>query len=139
MQAARIMPDLQCSLVCEQVRQEANGNFIIIGVVNYLRVPGVPITAMNLCVFNRWTAGVGQFNQLIRLLAPDQVTVLAKNEMKFELQDPSASWTCVAGLGQIEFKEAGVCYYVEVLVDDITKIKYPVPVLLAPQQNQPQA
>jgi len=122
--------------VCEQVRQEANGNFIIIGVVNYLRVPSVPITAMNLCVFNRWTAGVGTFNQAIRLLAPDGVTVVTKQEMRFELQDPSASWTCVTGLGQIEFKAAGVCYFVEVLVDDVPKIKYPVPILLAPQQNQ---
>src|SRR5580704_14582792 len=106
MQAARILPDLQCSLVCEQVRQESNGNFIIIGVVNYLRVPNVPITAMNLCVFNRWTAGVGTFTQAIRLLAPDGTTVITKSEMKFELQDTSASWTCVTGLGQIEIKTA---------------------------------
>jgi hypothetical protein len=29
MQATRILPDLQCSLLCEEVRQEINGNFIL--------------------------------------------------------------------------------------------------------------
>jgi len=58
MQATRILPDLQASLLCEEVRQEANGNFFIIGVVNFLRVPQLPIVAGRLCVFNRWTAGI---------------------------------------------------------------------------------
>ena len=33
MQASRILPDLQSSLVCEDIRQEANGNFILVGVM----------------------------------------------------------------------------------------------------------
>ena len=61
MQAARILPDLQCSLVCEEVRQEANGNFFQIGVINYIRVPKLPVTALRLTIYNRWTAGIGQF------------------------------------------------------------------------------
>ncbi len=43
MNATRILPDLQSSLLCEDVRQEANGNFFIIGVVNFLRVPQLPV------------------------------------------------------------------------------------------------
>ena len=39
MQPTRILPDLQSSLLCEEVRQEANGNFFIIGVIKFLRVP----------------------------------------------------------------------------------------------------
>ena len=58
MQPSRILPDLQCSLVCEEVRQEMNGNFIIIGVLNYVRVPQLPVTALRLTVFTRWTAGL---------------------------------------------------------------------------------
>ena len=48
MQPTRILPDLQCSLVCEEVRQEMNGNFIIIGVLNYVHVPQLPVTALRL-------------------------------------------------------------------------------------------
>ena len=45
MQPTRILPDLQCCLLCEQVRQEANGNFFLIGVLDFLRVPQLPVTA----------------------------------------------------------------------------------------------
>jgi len=139
MQASRILPDLQCSLLCEDVRPEANGNFIIIGVVNFIRVPQVPVVAFKLAVFNRWTAGVGQFVESVRLIAPDQTTVLRKGEVKFQLPDPSASGTTVTVLQQIEFKTAGI-YYIEVLVDDVMKLRYPVPIILVQQQAgaQPQ-
>ena len=135
MQAARILPDLQCSLLCEDVRPEANGNFIIIGVINFIRVPQVPVVAFKLAVFNRWTAGVGTFTESVRLIAPDQTTVLRKGEVKFQLPDASASGTTVTVLQQIEFKTAGT-YYLEVLVDDVMKLRYPVPIILVPQQQQ---
>ena len=135
MQATRILPDLQASLLCEEVRQEANGNFFLIGVVNFIRVPQLPIVAARLCVFNRWTAGIGQFVESVKLIAPDQTTVLRKGELKFELRDAAMSSTNVMVFGQLEFKAAGT-YYIEVLVDDVMKLRYPVPVLLAPPQNQ---
>lgn len=136
MQATRILPDLQCSLLCEDIRQEATGNFILLGVLNFVRVPQLPVTALKICVFNRWTAGVGQFTDSVRLLAPDQTTVLRKGDVKFVLQDPNHSATNVTVLGQVEFATPGV-YYVEVLVDDVMKLRYPLPILLVPPPNQP--
>ncbi len=135
MQPTRILPDLQSSLLCEEVRQEANGNFFIIGVINLLRVPQLPAVAGRLCTFNRWTAGIGQFTENVRIIAPDQTTVLRKGEMKFELRDPALSATGVMVFGQVEFKVAGT-YYIEVLVDDVMKLRYPVPVVLVPPPNQ---
>jgi hypothetical protein len=132
MLASRILPDLQCSLLCEEVRQEANGNFFLIGVVNYLRVPQVPVTAFKLMLFNRWTAGVGTFTESVRFIAPDQTTVMRKSEQKFELKDASAHSTNITVYGQVEFKVAGT-YFIEVLVDDVMKLRYPVPLLLVPQ------
>lgn len=141
MNATRILPDLQASLLCEEVRQEANGNFFIIGVVNILRVPQLPIVAGRLCVFNRWAAGLGQFNETIRLIAPDQTTVLRKGELKFELRDPALHATNVMVFSQVEFKVGGT-YFIEVLVDDVMKLRYPVPVVHTPPppgQNPPPA
>ena len=129
MQATRILPDLQCSLLCEDIRQEASGNFILLGVLNFVRVPQLPVTAFKLCVFNRWTAGVGQFSESVRLLAPDQMTVLRKGEVKFALQDANHCATNVTVLGQVEFATPGV-YFVEVLVDDVMKLRYPLPIVL---------
>ena len=138
MQPTRILPDLQCSLLCEEIRQEVTGNFFLIGVINFIRVPQVPVVAFKLSVFNRWTAGIGQFTESVRLIAPDQTTVLRKGEVKFALQDAALHATNVTVFGQVEFKTAGT-YYVEVLVDDVMKLRYPVPVMVAPQQNNPQA
>ncbi|HYG22770.1 MAG TPA: hypothetical protein VEH04_08315 [Verrucomicrobiae bacterium] len=135
MQPTRILPDLQCSLLCEEIRQEISGNFFLIGVINFIRVPQLPVVALKLSVFNRWTAGLGQFTENVRLIAPDQTTVLRKGEVKFALQDANLHATNVTVFGQVEFKVAGT-YYVEVLVDDVMKLRYPVPLILAPQQGQ---
>lgn len=136
MQPTRILPDLQCSLMCEEIRQEVTGNFFLIGVINFIRVPQLPVVALKLSLFNRWTAGVGQFTEAVRFVAPDQTTLLRRNEMKFALQDAAMHATNVTVFGQVEFKTAGT-YYVEVLVDEVMKLRYPVPVILAPPQNQP--
>jgi hypothetical protein len=135
MQATRILPDLQASLLCEEVRQEANGNFFLVGVINLIRVPQLPVVAGRLCVFNRWTAGIGQFTENVRFIAPDQTTVLRKADLKFELRDPSLHATNVMVFSQLELKIAGT-YFIEVLVDDVMKIRYPVPVIHAPPANQ---
>ena len=138
MNATRILPDLQASLLCEEVRQEANGNLFLVGVINFIRVPQLPVVAARLCVFNRWTAGIGQFVENVKLVAPDQTTVLRKAEMKFELRDAALHATNVMVFGQVEFKTAGT-YFVEVLVDDVMKLRYPVPVIHTPPpaQNPP--
>ncbi len=135
MNASRILPDLQCSLLCEDVRREVTGNFILIGVIDYARVPQFPVTAMKICVFNRWTAGLGNFVESCRLIAPDQTTVLRKGDVKFVLQDPALHSTNVTVWGQVKFEEAGT-YFVEVLVDDVMKLRYPLTLHLAPPQGQ---
>ncbi len=140
MQPTRILPDLQCSLLCEEIRQEVTGNFFLVGVLNFIRVPQLPVVALKLSLFNRWTAGIGQFTETARLVAPDQTTVLRKGEVKFVLQDAALHATNVTVFAQVEFKVTGT-YFVEVLVDDVMKLRYPVPVILAPpppQQHPPQ-
>jgi len=137
MTPSRILPDLQCSLVCEDIRQESNGNFILIGVINYINVQQLPVTAMKLCFFNRWTAGFGQFNESVRLIAPDQTTVLRKSDLKFTLQDVALHATNVTVLGQVKFETPGA-YYVEVMVDDVMKLRFPLVVnLVQPPEQKP--
>ena len=141
MQATRILPDLQASLLCEEVRQESNGNFFLVGVINYVRVPQLPIVAGRLCVFNRWTAGLGNFTESVRLIAPDQTTVMRKSDVKFGLQDAAMHATNVTVFGQLEFKTAGT-YFIEVLVDDVMKLRFPLVIIHAPPpepEGQPAA
>jgi len=142
MTPTRILPDLQCSLLCEDVRQETSGNFIIVGVIGYVNVPNLPVTAFKLCVFNRWTAGIGQFTETVRLIAPDSSTVQRQSQVKFALQDPAHNATNVTLFGQVKFEAAGI-YFIEVLVDDVMKLRFPIPVRVVtppgqPQQQQPE-
>ncbi len=132
MTPTRILPDLQCSLVCEEVRQEANGNVFLLGIMDVVRVPQVPVTAHKLGVFNRWTAGIGVFTECIRFIAPDQTTVLAKSEVKFQMKDPGVNATTVTYFGNVQFAAPGA-YFVEVLVDDVMKLRYPVNIVVVPQ------
>ncbi len=138
MNPSRILPDLQCSLLCEDVRQEANGNFILVGVLNFVRVPQVPVTAFKLCVFNRWTAGLGQFSESVRLIAPDETTILRKTEVKFALKELTANATNVTVMGQVQFETAGA-YFIEVLIDDILKLRVPVVLAVVPPHATPES
>lgn len=126
---------MQCSLVCEDVRQEINGNFILAGVVSLIRVPKLPVTAFRLFVFNRWTAGVGRFLEAVRLVGPDQATVLRKGQTQFALENPAQNMTNVTLFAQVQFAAQGV-YFIEVLVDDVMKLRYPLPVVLVQPQGQ---
>ncbi|MFP6902371.1 MAG: hypothetical protein VCB81_01805 [Verrucomicrobiia bacterium] len=130
----RILPDLQCSLMCEDVRQEANGNIFLIGVLNQIVVPQVPVAANKLACFNRWTAGVGEFNEVVKLLAPDQSTVVRENALGFTMENPGVVRTNVHMFQGVEFTEAGV-YYVEVTIDDVLKLRYPLPLVVMPQNQ----
>jgi hypothetical protein len=137
MQATRILPDLQGSLLCEDVRQEVNGNFILVGIIGFVNVPQLPVVAFKLCVFNRWAAGIGQFTETVRLIAPDQTTVLRDSKVKFGLQDPTHNATNVTVFGQVKFEQQGA-YYIEVLVDEVLKLRYPIPVrVVQPPSGQP--
>ncbi|MSR66403.1 MAG: hypothetical protein EXS24_03400 [Pedosphaera sp.] len=132
----RILPDLQSSLLCDDIRQEANGNFILLGVISIVRVAQLPVTALRICVFNRWTAGVGKFVEKTRLYAPDQTTILRESKMAFELADPAHNATNAAVFPQVEFQTDGV-YYIEVSVDEVMKIRYPLPVILVSAPKPP--
>ena len=66
----RMIPDLQASFACEDVRVEASGAHTIVGIVNFIGAPTLPIQVIKLCVWTRWSSGVGQFEQVTRLVAP---------------------------------------------------------------------
>jgi hypothetical protein len=131
MNPSRLLPDLQCSIMAEDVRQEVQGSFVLVGVLGFIRVPQVPVTAYKLCIFNRWTSGLGQFTETVRFMAPDQTTVLRTGQTRFALQDATHHATNLTVLGQLQFPAAGV-YQVEILVDEVMKIRYPLPVVVVP-------
>lgn len=137
MNPSRILPDLQCSLVCDGIRQETTGNLILLGVMDRILSQQYPVQLGQIFIVNRWTAGKGQFTQVVKILAADQTTVLHKSESKMNLADPIMTATNVHAVGGVTLSQPGP-YWVEVLIDDVMKLRYAVPAYLV-QQQAPQA
>jgi len=132
MSPERILPDLQC------FRQEANGNLILLGVMDKILAAQFPVAISQLAIINRWTAGKGVFNQTVKLFAPDQTTVLAKAENKVQLPDTLVSTTTIMGIGGFKLETPGP-YWIEVVIDDVLKLRYALPAFQVQQQPPPGA
>ncbi len=132
----RMIPDLQASFVCEDVRVEIGGAHTIVGIVNFIGAPTLPIQVIKLCVWTRWSSGVGQFEQVTRLIAPDEETVLASATTQFRLGNEESHTTNVNIFGGFQFKEAGA-HHIEIVLDGELKLYYPLRVVLLqpPQQS----
>jgi len=121
-----IVPDLQSSLLCDDVRQERNGKFILIGLFDAVAVPKLPAVFQRVCVVNRWCCGEGEFRQRSRILASDGTTVVVEGkEVGLKLQDSEATATSVEFFLNVKFEQEGT-YWVEILLDGDLKLRYPL-------------
>jgi hypothetical protein len=121
-----MIPDLQSSILCDDVRQERNGKFILIGLFDAIAVPNFPITYPRLFMVTRWCSGEGEFQQRTRILKPDQQSVLAEGkDIPVRLPNPEATATNVEAFMNVAFAEEGT-YWIEILLDSDLKIRYPL-------------
>lgn len=133
----RMIPDLQASFACEDVRVEASGAHTIVGIINFIGAPTLPIQIIKLCVWTRWSSGVGQFEQLTRLVGPDEETVIAEAKTEFHLGNEDSHTTNVNIFGGIQFTEPGA-HHIEIYLDEELKLRFPLRVIL-PQATEPTA
>jgi len=127
----RMIPDLQASFACEDVRVEASGSHSIVGIINFIGAPSLPIQVIKLCIWTRWCSGVGQFEQTTRLLGPDEKTALASATTQFRLTHEESHTTNVNIFGGVQFTQAGA-HHVEIILDGEMKLRFPVRVMLPP-------
>jgi len=119
-------PDLQSSLICDDVRQERNGKFMLIGLFDAIHAEHLPIAFGKICLVTRWCSGEGTFTQRSRIVHPDQTTVLAEGQnVQVTLPSEEASATSVEVFLNITFPAAGT-YWVEILLEGDLIIRYPL-------------
>jgi hypothetical protein len=119
-------PDLQSSVLCDDVRQERNGKFILIGLFDAIGSPQFPMRYPRLFMVTRWCSGEGVFKQRTRILKPDQNTVLAEGkDIPVHLPSSEATATNVEVFMNLNFEKEGA-YWIEILLDGDLKIRYPL-------------
>ncbi|MFA5142764.1 MAG: hypothetical protein WC522_01175 [Candidatus Omnitrophota bacterium] len=122
----KIKPNLQFSVLCDDVRREDNGKFILIGLFEAISAKKFPATHPVVFVANRWCKGSGEFTQRIRIVSSrDNSIVFQTDEQDFELADIDRHHTLISRFNNIAFPNAGK-YWVEVLLDGELVINYPV-------------
>ena len=120
-----IQPDLQFSVLCDDVRREHNGKFILIGLFEVIGSRTFPAVHPRFTVINRWSNGVGKFSQQIRLISGETDQVVGRDrEIPFELRDTHHRHTVVSIFSGLRFEKAGA-YWVEVLLKGELKLRYP--------------
>lgn len=126
-----VQPDLQSSLLCDDVRQERNGKFILIGLFDAVASPNFPLRYPRLCTVNRWCSGEGSFTQTTKVLKPDRATVLLQGKpIPVTLKDEFATATNVEFFLNVEFDAPGT-YWIEVYLEDRLRLSYPLRVAQA--------
>lgn len=122
-------PDLQSALLCDDVRQERTGKFILIGLFDSLGSAAFPFRHPRLFLATRWCSGQGEFRQQTRIVGPDMTTpVVQGQEIPVRLRDGEASATNVELFVNTEFREPGT-HWVEILLDGDLKIRFPLRVM----------
>jgi hypothetical protein len=128
MESTSIFPDLQCCVLCEDVRCEINGMQTLVGVINVIPAPALPVNALRLCIWSRWCSGSGKFRQKSRILGVDEQQILAQAEVEFELREMEGHATNVHYFGGVQFQQFGM-HHVEIFLEDELRLRFPLPVV----------
>ena len=123
-----ILPDLQASLLCEDVRAEISGQQTLVGVITVIPAPMLPVAFFKLCLWTRWCGGEGTFTQRSLIISSEDEQILAESKVSFTLYELVGNATNVHVFGGVKFEKFGI-HHVEIHLDDELKLRFPLPVL----------
>ena len=120
-----IKPALLFSILCDDVRREDNGKFILIGLFETIGARKFPAIHPALYVMNCWTSGLGSFHQRSRIIDKNGKTLAKDKETVFTLKELKAKHRIIARFNNLKFDTPGE-YSLEVLLDGQLKVRYPL-------------
>lgn len=120
-----IVPTLLFSVMCDDVRREDNGKFILIGLFETIGAKKFPAIHPTLFIINCWTSGIGNFRQRSRIISKSGNILAEDRETAFSLQDLKAKHRVIARFNGLKFDSPGE-YAVEVLLNGDLKVRYPL-------------
>jgi len=131
-----IKPNLQFSVVCDDVRREDNGKFMLLGLFEAINAVEFPARHHTLFVANRWCKGEGSFTQKIRIVnSKDQTIVFQTEDQPFQLADIDTHHTIVSRFNNLLFPNPGK-YWVEIFLNNELMLNYPIMLRVKDEQNR---
>ncbi len=124
-ESIRIIPDLQFTVLCDDVRREHNGKHMLIGLFETIGAKKFPVQHPSFFVINRWCNGVGEFKQKTVIRYPDDTILAEDAETLIQLRDLKAKHTIIARFNNLRFPEPSE-YSVDIRINGETKIRYPL-------------
>ncbi|MBF0254077.1 MAG: hypothetical protein HQL11_02995 [Candidatus Omnitrophica bacterium] len=107
-------PDLQFTILCDDLRIENNGKFILIGLFDNIAAARLPVIHKKFCVVNRWGKGEGEFTDQTRIVCAYTNQAVAESKpVTFKLETMDMLHNVVSQFQNVSFPEEGK-YWVEV-------------------------
>ena len=124
-----IEPDLLYTILCDEVRREDNGKWILLGLFERIGVGELPSKHPQCCIVNKWIGGGGAWMQQTRVINQDDQIVVQSDALPFELNGLHASFTAVQMFRGLPLRREEILW-VEVLLNGELKQRYPLRVEL---------
>ncbi|RYX82087.1 hypothetical protein EON83_20965 [bacterium] len=122
-----IEPDLQFSILCDEVRREDNGKWLLLGLFEQISVSQFPTQHRALCVMNKWIRGEGDWTQQTRFLDDNDKVLVQSESIPFQLADLDASFMAIQTFAGLPLEHEGKIW-VEIFINDELKQRYPISV-----------
>ena len=130
-----IKPNLQFSILCDDVKREDNGKLMLLGLFESIRAVKFPAVHPSLYIVNRWCKGEGSYRQKTRIVnSKDKAVAFQTDDQPFELKDIDGHHTLISKVNNLKFPEPGK-YWVEVLLDGELILNYPI--MLREEKSEP--
>jgi hypothetical protein len=126
--AEKTRPHLNFTLLCDDVRQEMGGKISLMGIFENVYAPLFPAIHPRLATVNEWSDGIGEFDAILRIVAPDRKTILREAATRLKLVDARYRHRDISIHLNIEFREPGT-YWIESYLDGMLVNSVPLQVI----------
>lgn len=127
-------PNLNFTLLCDDVRQEAGGKISLMGIFENVFASHFPAIHPRLATVSEWAEGTGEFEATLRIISPDRKTIIRETISRLKLGDSRYKHRDISIHLNLEFKEPGT-YWIETYLDGLLVNSVPLRVILMKEKS----
>lgn len=117
-------PILQFSVPCDGIAKGPDNKPVFVGIFSSILRPSV---IPQFFIANRWINGIGEFEQVVKILDPELKELAKSESQKFKLDSRAKAADLFSGFINMNFGKSGV-YWIVVEINGDSVMSYPLPV-----------